>query len=93
QKIAYKSILDGTVTQDVAASFARAKDLLPKPFNQWLGELSQESVKFAESGSKDHLNQLWVTNVVRPYQRTIAGRYPFEPNATKEVRLKDFQRF
>ncbi|EHW0692069.1 type VI secretion system membrane subunit TssM [Vibrio parahaemolyticus] len=93
QKIAYKSILDGTVTHDVAASFARAKDLLPKPFNQWLGELSQESVKFAESGSKDHLNQLWVTNVVRPYQRTIAGRYPFEPNATKEVRLKDFQRF
>ncbi len=63
QKIAYKSILDGTVTQDVAASFARAKELLPRPFNQWLGELSQESVKFAESGSKDHLNQLWVTQV------------------------------
>ncbi|MFH4586020.1 type VI secretion system membrane subunit TssM [Vibrio alginolyticus] len=93
QKIAYKSILDGTVTQDVAASFARAKELLPRPFNQWLGELSQESVKFAESGSKDHLNQLWVTQVVRPYQRTIAGRYPFEPNAGREVRLKDFKRF
>ncbi|MCZ0739679.1 type VI secretion system membrane subunit TssM [Vibrio diabolicus] len=93
QKVAYKSILDGTVTQDVAASFARAKELLPRPFNQWLGELSQESVKFAESGSKDHLNQLWVTQVVRPYQRTIAGRYPFEPNASREVRLKDFKRF
>ncbi|WP_395354712.1 type VI secretion system membrane subunit TssM [Vibrio sp. D3] len=93
QKIAYKSILDGTVTQDVAASFARAKEFLPRPFNQWLGELSQESVKFAESGSKDHLNQLWVTQVVRPYQRTIAGRYPFEPNASREVRLKDFKRF
>ncbi|EPX6937599.1 type VI secretion system membrane subunit TssM [Vibrio alginolyticus] len=93
QKIAYKSILDGTVTQDVAASFARAKELLPRPFNQWLGEFSQESVKFAESGSKDHLNQLWVTQVVRPYQRTIAGRYPFEPNASREVRLKDFKRF
>ncbi|MFM2630661.1 type VI secretion system membrane subunit TssM [Vibrio alginolyticus] len=93
QKIAYKSILDGTVTQDVAASFARAKELLPRPFNQWLGELSQESVKFAESGSKDHLNQLWVTQVARPYQRTIAGRYPFEPNASREVRLKDFKRF
>lgn len=93
QKIAYKSILDGTVTQDVAASFARAKELLPRPFNQWLGELSQESVKFAESGSKDHLNQIWVTQVVRPYQRTIAGRYPFEPNASREVRLKDFKRF
>ncbi|MGI3063608.1 type VI secretion system membrane subunit TssM [Vibrio diabolicus] len=93
QKIAYKSILDGTVTQDVAASFARAKELLPRPFNQWLGELSQESVKFAESGSKDHLNQLWVTQVVLPYQRTIAGRYPFEPNASREVRLKDFKRF
>ncbi|MEH0087258.1 type VI secretion system membrane subunit TssM [Vibrio alginolyticus] len=93
QKIAYKSILDGTVTQDVAASFARAKELLPRPFNRWLGELSQESVKFAESGSKDHLNQLWVTQVVRPYQRTIAGRYPFEPNASREVRLKDFKRF
>ncbi|HDU8587291.1 TPA: type VI secretion system membrane subunit TssM [Vibrio alginolyticus] len=93
QKIAYKSILDGTVTQDIAASFARVKELLPRPFNQWLGELSQESVKFAESGSKDHLNQLWVTQVVRPYQRTIAGRYPFEPNASREVRLKDFKRF
>ncbi|MDW1820107.1 type VI secretion system membrane subunit TssM [Vibrio sp. Vb1018] len=93
QKIAYKSILDGTVTQDVAASFSRAKELLPRPFNQWLGDLSQESVKFAESGSKDHLNQLWVTQVVRPYQRTIAGRYPFEPNASREVRLKDFKRF
>ncbi|EKO3847077.1 type VI secretion system membrane subunit TssM [Vibrio harveyi] len=93
QKIAYKSILDGTVTQDVAASFERARELLPKPFNQWLGELSQESVKFAENGSKDHLNQLWLTKVVKPYRSSIAGRYPFVPNASKEVRLKDFKRF
>ncbi|PAW07957.1 type VI secretion system membrane subunit TssM [Vibrio sp. V1B] len=93
QKIAYKSILDGTVTQDVASSFERAQELLPKPFNQWLGELSQESVKFAESGSKDHLNQLWLTQVIKPYRSSIAGRYPFVPNAAKEVRLKDFKRF
>ncbi len=93
QKIAYQSILDGTVSQDVTASFTRAKELLPKPFNHWLKDLSEESVKFAESGSKDHLNQLWQTNVYKPYQRMIAGRYPFEQNANKEVRLKDFKRF
>ncbi len=93
QKIAYKSILDGTVTKEVTASFTRAKELLPKPFNNWLSELSQESVQFAESGSKDHLNQLWKTNVFVPYQRMIAGRYPFEQNSDKEVRLKDFKRF
>lgn len=93
QKIAYKSILDGTVTKEVAASFTRAKELLPKPFNSWLSELSEESVKFAESGSKDHLNQLWKTSVFVPYQQMIAGRYPFEQSSEKEVRLKDFKRF
>lgn len=93
QKIAYKSILDGAVTQDVAASFSRVKELLPKPFNIWLSHLSRESFKFVESGSKDHLNQLWLNNVYVPYQRTIAGKYPFEPHANKEVRLKDFKRF
>ncbi|MFN1649068.1 type VI secretion system membrane subunit TssM [Vibrio rotiferianus] len=93
QKIAYKSILDGTLTQEVASSFSAAKAVLPKPFNKWLGELSQESVKFAESGSKDHLNRLWQTRVVKAYNQTIAGRYPFKPSADKEVRLKDFKRF
>ncbi|EPE4788402.1 type VI secretion system membrane subunit TssM [Vibrio vulnificus] len=93
QKVAYKSILNGTVTGEVAASIEHAKQLLPAPFNNWLGELSEESVKLAEKGSRSHLNTLWVNKVLKPYERSIKGRYPFEPRAKTEVTLKDFSRF
>ncbi|WP_369597181.1 hypothetical protein [Vibrio sp. 03_296] len=47
----------------------------------------------AEKGSRSHLNTLWVNKVLKPYERSIKGRYPFEPRAKTEVTLKDFSRF
>ncbi|WP_325205944.1 hypothetical protein [Vibrio sp. 03_296] len=44
QKVAYKSILNGTVTGEVAASIEHANSFTA-PFNNWLGELSEESVE------------------------------------------------
>ncbi len=93
QKLAYRSMLDGTVTTDIARSIQRTNEILPAPFNSWLTSLSAESSKLAEKGSQVHLNNIWQTQVVKAYERSIKGRYPFKPNAGKEVSLKDFKRF
>lgn len=93
QKLAYRSMLDGTVTNDIARSIKRTNEILPAPFNAWLKGLSAESSRLAEKGSQVHLNQIWQTQVVKAYQRSIKGRYPFKPTARKEVSLKDFKRF
>ncbi|GLQ70794.1 type VI secretion system membrane subunit TssM [Vibrio penaeicida] len=93
QKLAYKSILDGTVTEDVARSLKRTNAILPSPFNRWLVGLSHESTRLAEKGSQVHLNQIWKSQVVKAYERSIKGRYPFSPAAKREVNLKDFKRF
>ncbi|MGY5725485.1 type VI secretion system membrane subunit TssM [Vibrio cincinnatiensis] len=93
QRVAYKSMLNGTLSGEVAASINHARQLLPKPFDSWLGELSSGSAKLAEKGSRVHLNTLWTNKVYKPYQRSIQGRYPFNPSAQREVTLKDFSRF
>ncbi|EKA5637913.1 type VI secretion system membrane subunit TssM [Vibrio navarrensis] len=93
QKVAYKSLLNGTLASEVAASINHARQLLPSPFDAWLNELSSESAKLAEKGSRVHLNTLWTNKVLKPYERSIQGRYPFSPTAKKEVTLKDFSRF
>ncbi len=66
---------------------------LPYPFDTWLKTLSGESKQFARSGSKQHINRVWKSEVYRVYERTVRGRYPFSNSQTKEVSLNDFKAF
>lgn len=93
QRVAFKSLLNGTLANEVSTSLHHARQLLPKPFDSWLNELSSGSTKLAEQGSRVHLNTLWKNRVFKPYQTSIQGRYPFNPTAEREVTLKDFRRF
>ncbi|MBH0058429.1 type VI secretion system membrane subunit TssM [Pseudoalteromonas sp. SWXJZ94C] len=70
----------------------QSKDL-PYPFNSWLLDISRDTSNITKNSANRHLNEIWKSQVLREYNAAIVGRYPFSPNAVKEVSMKDFARF
>lgn len=69
-----------------------AKDA-PTPVNHLLADLADQSWKLLLSDAVRHLERQWLDDVVTPYQQRLAGRYPIDPAAQRDVALKDFERF
>lgn len=66
---------------------------LPYPFNSWLLDISRDTSNITKNSANRHLNEIWKSKVLREYNAAIVGRYPFAPQADKEVNMKDFTRF
>ncbi|SFT62337.1 type VI secretion system protein ImpL [Pseudoalteromonas sp. DSM 26666] len=66
---------------------------LPYPFNSWLLDISRDTSNITKNSANRHLNEIWKSKVLREYNAAIVGRYPFAPQAEKEVSIKDFTRF
>ncbi|GAA80665.1 type VI secretion system membrane subunit TssM [Pseudoalteromonas sp. SCSIO 43210] len=66
---------------------------LPYPFNSWLLDISRDTSNITKNSANRHLNEIWKSKVLREYNAAIVGRYPFSPQADKEVNMKDFARF
>ncbi|KLV03731.1 type VI secretion protein IcmF [Photobacterium aquae] len=92
-RVAYKSLLGETSHDDLDANLSQVGDVIPAPFNQWLGELKKQTTKLAKQGSKVHLNTIWQDAVVSEYKKSIKGKYPFNRRSKRDVKIKDFGRF
>lgn len=73
---------------------------IPFPVSGWYDHISMwlerkviEKNMIALTTAKNELNTLWRKEVLAECHRAISGRYPFNKNSRKEVRLKDFSRF
>ncbi len=44
-------------------------------------------------GAQRHLNERWRDEVREPFERTLAGRYPFDPDSRQDAPLNDFEEF
>ncbi|NHB97796.1 type VI secretion system membrane subunit TssM [Photorhabdus stackebrandtii] len=66
---------------------------LPEPLNRWVGELAEQAWRVVMREAVSSLEVEWSENVVRQYQTYLAGRYPFNPAATQDVPLSEFDRF
>lgn len=66
---------------------------LPQPLSQWVEQVANNAWKVVLKSAILALEVEWNDKVIKPYQQTIAGRYPFEPRATQEVAISDFDRF
>ncbi len=66
---------------------------LPEPLNRWVGELAEQAWRVVMMAAVSSLEVEWSENVVRQYQTYLAGRYPFNPEATQDVPLSEFDRF
>lgn len=66
---------------------------LPQPLNQWIEQIADNAWKVVLKSAILALEVEWNDKVVKPYQMHIAGRYPFNPRASQEVAISDFDRF
>jgi type VI secretion system protein ImpL len=65
----------------------------PEPLAGMLHTLAIESANLAVSKVREQMNAVWTTQLLPFYQRSLAGRYPLNPNSTKETTISDFGRF
>ncbi|OCQ54774.1 hypothetical protein Ppb6_00034 [Photorhabdus australis subsp. thailandensis] len=66
---------------------------LPEPLNRWVGELAEQAWRVVMMEAVRSLEVEWHDSVVKQYQTYLAGRYPFDPDATQDVPLSEFDRF
>ncbi|USD67507.1 type VI secretion system membrane subunit TssM [Vibrio sp. SCSIO 43136] len=92
-KQAYVSLISDAEQIDLSNSLKRGQKILPSPFSGWMSDLATQTSSIAKQGAQVHLSAIWQDSVYKEYKRTIRGKYPFNRNTNREVRLKDFSRF
>lgn len=65
---------------------------LPPPLDAWVGALTANVVSLTVSTARETLTAEWRAGGAKVCNETIAGRYPFEAGASREVALGDFAR-
>ena len=65
----------------------------PAWVRQWLEPLTGDTRRITAAGARRYVNDVWQAEVISFYERAIAGRYPLDPAATREVRIEDFTLF
>ncbi|WP_424405440.1 type VI secretion system membrane subunit TssM [Pasteurella sp. PK-2025] len=65
---------------------------LPQPLNQWIEQIAENAWKVVLKSAILALEVEWNNKVIKPYQQTIADRYPFSLTS-QEVAISDFDRF
>jgi type VI secretion system protein ImpL len=84
----YQSGSGNAVTQ--LKSFARNT---PEPVTGWLNDLADQSWKVVLQTANGHVNAEWRTQVYEPYRQGLAGRYPINGSAGRELAVFDFTEF
>ena len=65
----------------------------PEPVARMLTRLADESWRVLLDSAADKLERRWHEEVVRPFQRQLAGRYPFNPGSGRDAGIADFEDF
>ncbi|CDG53601.1 MULTISPECIES: type VI secretion system membrane subunit TssM [Halomonadaceae] len=71
----------------------RIADSSPEPVASMLKSLADQSWQLIMASAISHLENIWIDEVVAPYQERLAGRYPLVPSASRDASLSDFEAF
>ncbi|GAL16088.1 IcmF-related protein [Vibrio astriarenae] len=66
---------------------------LPAPLDTVMEKVADESWYVIKQEAIQYLNVRWQTDVYKVFETQFSHRYPFEPSASKDVSLKDFETF
>lgn len=66
---------------------------LPQPFDSMITKMADESWFVVKQEAIKHLEVRWSHDVYSEYRQKFADRYPFNPTASKDVALIDFESF
>ncbi len=76
----------------ITALRAYAKKV-PEPVKDWLVSLSDQSWKVVLQAAHQHVSAEWRSQIYRPYQQGLAGRYPLNRSSSDELAMFDFSEF
>lgn len=62
----------------------------PPPVSNWLKEVARHSWGVSLGSARGQLSQAWQQRVYAACQRSLANRFPFNPQAGNEVAMQDF---
>lgn len=66
---------------------------LPEPVATWAKQIADDTWFIFINESRHYLNKQWQKHVFDTYQKTLASRYPFDPQQQNEVLISDFDHF
>ncbi|SMF29946.1 type VI secretion system protein ImpL [Alteromonadaceae bacterium Bs31] len=65
----------------------------PKPVNEWLTSLADESWRVLLLSAHQYVNAEWKAQVYSSYREALAGRYPLNRSTSDEMAMFDFSAF
>lgn len=65
----------------------------PQPVERFLETMANESWRVILDEAANELERQWHAEVVRPFERSLSGRYPFNPNSSRDAGISDFEAF
>lgn len=80
-------------TADAMTQMLLIADKSPEPIKNWLEKMANETLRFIMQEAVHYIDISWQEQVLRPYQNSIANRYPFTETAQQEVDLQRFTEF
>lgn len=78
---------------DPIYALQRVADGLPAPLNQTVQQMADDAWRVMLIAANRHLEVMWYEDVYLEFEQKLAGRYPFNPRAKKDVPLEDFSNF
>ncbi|WP_373054853.1 type VI secretion system membrane subunit TssM [Vibrio salinus] len=81
------------LNSDPIYTLKRVASGLPKPLDDMMTKLADESWFVVRQEAMKYLEQRWHNEVYRVYRQKLAGRYPFNPRSRKDASLEDFEDF
>ena len=84
--------LDQNSSDPIFATRQMAKTL-PAPLNRWVGKLADQAWHVVMVEAVHYMEVEWNEKVVKAFNDTLAGRYPFEPESKQDASLDAFDRF
>ncbi|MCL6268827.1 hypothetical protein M3P05_02535 [Sansalvadorimonas sp. 2012CJ34-2] len=84
-----KEIGEGTHPLNALSILAKK---MPDVINRWLNELIYQIIESQVTESRDYIQNLWLSEIVEPFQQSMAGKFPFSPldASDGEASAKDF---
>jgi len=81
-----------TLSDPLSALYSKARQL-PDPVAVWAKQIADDTWFIFINESRHYLNKQWQHRVYDVYQKTLASRYPFDPQQNEEVSINDFDHF
>lgn len=88
-----KARFKGDTLSDPLSSLYNKARQLPDPVAVWTKQIADDTWFTFINESRNYLNKQWQRRVYDVYQKTLASRYPFDPQQNEEVSINDFDHF